>query len=165
MEDLNRALDKANKKSAPGADKVSYKILKLCSEKFKALLLDVYNSCWENGYFPKVWKTATIVTIPKTENASVPKDYRPISLLPCLGKTFERMINDRLSIFLEENNVLPATQFGFRKKLSAEVQLLRLTQKIHSTWNKKQNYICAFIDVKKAFDMVWRNKMKKFGVI
>ncbi|GBP97954.1 Putative 115 kDa protein in type-1 retrotransposable element R1DM [Eumeta japonica] len=52
------------------------------------------NKCLELGYFPRAWKVAAIKVIPKPgkEDYARPKSYRPIGLLPVLGKTVERML-------------------------------------------------------------------------
>ena len=44
-----------------------------------------------------------------------PNNYRPITLLGCLGMLFTATLNDRLSNFLEENDLLKENQAGFRK--------------------------------------------------
>jgi hypothetical protein len=45
--------------------------------------------------------------IPKKKAGSTnPKDYRPISITSCLGKLAERLINMRLTKFIEENNLI-----------------------------------------------------------
>ena len=51
------------------------------------------------------------------------RSYRPISLLSCVGKLLERMVNQRLINHLESNNVLSPTQTGYRKFRSTEDQL------------------------------------------
>ena len=161
-------LKKSKNKSAPGQDTITYKVIKCCSPKFMTLLLDIFNSCWYNGYFPRIWKQGNIITIPKTNTPKIPKDYRPITLLSCFGKLMERMINLRLSNFLERHKILPMDQCGFRPKLSSDMQLLRLTQTIHDSWSRKQVYTSAFVDVRKAFDTVWREgllfKLADYGV-
>ena len=48
----------------------------------------------------KAWKSATITMIPKKEsNSNYPTDYRPISLLSCIGKLVERLTTES-SLFL-----------------------------------------------------------------
>ncbi|GBP65861.1 RNA-directed DNA polymerase from mobile element jockey [Eumeta japonica] len=62
------------------------------------LFLAMANKCLELGYFPRAWKVAAIKVIPKPgkEDYARPKSYRPIGLLPVLGKTVERMLVGRL---------------------------------------------------------------------
>ena len=48
----------------------------------------------------------------KGKDKKNPNSYRPISLLSCLRKLLEKVINRRLLSFLEDNNVLSQTQTG-----------------------------------------------------
>ena len=45
----------------------------------------------------------------------LPENYRPITILSCLGKLFTSVINNRLTVFVESNNLLWENQAGFRK--------------------------------------------------
>ena len=48
---------------------------------------------------------------------------RPISITPILSKIFERLLVKRLFSFVNRLNVLPPTQFGFRKALNQDLFL------------------------------------------
>nr|KAG5694925.1 hypothetical protein BaRGS_025086 [Batillaria attramentaria] len=80
--------------------------------------------------------------------------YRPISLLSCLGKTLERMINKRLMWHLESNNLITKEQTAFRKNRSTEDQLVYLAQSIENAFQEKKKVVATFIDLSKAFDKV-----------
>lgn len=63
------------------------------------------------------WLTGVIVPIYKNKgNIQLPENYRPITLLSCLGKCFTSILNTRLTNFIEFNNLLNVNQAGFRKK-------------------------------------------------
>jgi hypothetical protein len=66
-------------------------------------LLKLYNKCLVENQIP--WKTAEITMLPKKANdKSDFNNYRPISKTPSLAKLFEKLISERLNIFLKENN-------------------------------------------------------------
>ena len=71
---------------------------------------------WRKGEFPTEWRTAVIVPIPKPRvtDRTDPKNYRGISLLPCLGKLLAAVLNARLQRFAEEWGLLCEEQAGFR---------------------------------------------------
>ena len=46
------------------------------------------------------------LTVYKKGSKDVPGNYRPISVLPVLGKIFEKIVSKQLMEFLEANNVL-----------------------------------------------------------
>ena len=57
-----------------------------------------------------------MVAVPKPGgDTSLPKGYRPVSLLSCLSKVLERIVTDRLAHVLERSSMLTDQQFGFRK--------------------------------------------------
>ena len=66
----------------------------------------------------------------KGKDASDTKSFRPISLTSCVGKTLERIINNRLQADLEDRHIVCPEQAGFRKLHSTEDQLLRLSQQV-----------------------------------
>ncbi len=56
-----------------------------------------------------------------TLNTSLLEKYRPVSLLPFIAKTLERVVFNQLSLFLSQNNKLDAKQSGFRSGHSTEL--------------------------------------------
>lgn len=72
---------------------------------------------------------------------------RPLSLLPKLAKLFNRIINSRLVDFLESNDGLSDTQFGFQKGRSKAEK------------RRKNHSLCVFLDISNAFNTVWPAKV------
>ena len=64
-------------------------------------------------------------------------NYRPIGLTSCLCKTLERMINKRLTCFLESYNHIPRFQSGFKTDRSTTDDLVRLETFIRDAFIKK----------------------------
>ena len=80
MTELKTAIEKSHN-SAVGPDEVHYSFLKQIPQKSKELLFKIYNNIWTGKRFPKSWKQATIIPIPKSgKNTSYPKNYQPIAL-------------------------------------------------------------------------------------
>ena len=83
------------------------------------------NAILRLGQFLDQWKVAQIILIPKqgkphTEVSS----YRPISLLPILSKVFGKLLSKRLLITVENDELIPEHQFGFRHMNSTIEQTL-----------------------------------------
>ena len=139
------------------------------SDKAKDTLLHLFNKSWEKKECPKEWKTAEIITIPKPgKDHSLTTSYRPISLLSCISKLMERMVQARLQDFLERNNLLHPSQAGFRKGRSTNEQITRLTQHLVDGLQRRERSITVYVDFTKAYDKVWRDnlwgKMGKMGI-
>ena len=157
MSDLQAAIKKLKKKKAPGKDGILNDMIKSLGNSAKEKLLIIINQSWHEGKLPEKWREATIIPIRKKGKEKTKKSsYRPISLLSCIGKVMERMVNARLLKHLEENNLLTNTQSAYRKNLSTEDQLVYLTQQIENAFQDKKKVLAIFIDLTKAFDKVWR---------
>lgn len=126
VKELNDALQQS-KIGAPGPDTISNDMLKNLTPEMKEILLKLYNKLWNRNTYPESWKEAMIVPIPKpNKNRLLPSSSRPISLTCCMGKLFERMINNRLQEYLENNGLLVPYQAGYRKKRSTIDHLVLL---------------------------------------
>ena len=83
------------------------------------LLLKIYNKLWTEGKFPDIWRQTTVIPIPKPgEDNSDPQNCRPISLTSCLCKIMERMLNDRLVLYLESNGLIYNVDSGMKIHLT-----------------------------------------------
>ena len=88
-------------------------------------------------------KKATIIPIHKKgKDKKNPNSYQPISLLSCLGKLLEKVINRRLLSFLEDNNVLSQTQTGYRKHRNTEDQLALIAEERECIPRKEEGCRC-----------------------
>ncbi len=119
-EDVARLL-RHTPRRAPGPSGVTWPMVRSLPPEIISSLTKIFNACLASGYFPKAFKISNITLIAKPgKNSHLPENYRPISLLEILGKTFERLINLRLRAFLECNGLLAPQQFGFRRNASTE---------------------------------------------
>lgn len=110
----------------------------------------IYNDILVTRTFPEEWGSYLIFFIPK----STPDKLRPISLAPCLVKILEKMINNRLSWWLERNQLLAQTQLGFRRQKSCTDNLAILHSKIQKEFLGKNHLVSVFLDIKGAYDNV-----------
>ena len=80
---------------------------------------------------------------------------RPITLLSCLGKLFERILQRRLEYQVENNQILQNNQHGFRKKQGTVDILLKLENIIRYSLGNRHITLVIYVDLKSAFDTVW----------
>ena len=101
ISDLNNALRRLGK-SSPGGDEVCYSMMENLTNEGKEVLLALYNKIWVEGIIPYAWKESIIIPIKKPgKDPQIPDNYRPIALTSQMGKTMEKMINDRMSYIIE----------------------------------------------------------------
>ncbi|XP_071575563.1 uncharacterized protein [Temnothorax nylanderi] len=157
-EETKKAISaKKNSSTAPGPGGFKATVLKMMPPSMIARLTQCFNIFLKYGVFPPSWKVADLVLIPKGETAlgEVLK-ARPICLLNEVGKTFERVIADRLINHMDENpNAnLSDYQFGFRRMRSTTDALL-LVKEIITEARKNGMMALAFsIDIEKVFNFV-----------
>ena len=141
-------------RAAPGKDLITNIAIRNLPRKAITRMVNIFNSCLKQQYFPIVWKHAKIITIPKGKKRSVkPQNRRPISLLSVLGKLLERIILRRIQEL--ELNLIPDYQMAYRKGCSTTHQVLRLVEIITKGFNNNAYTPAIFLDVAKAFDSVW----------
>ena len=97
------------------------------------------------------------------KSAQLPTSYRPISLLPIIGKILEGIMSIRITKFMINNGLMNKYQCGFRKGKSTTHQLLRLAEHVSAWFNKKPSgrTVAIFIDAEKAFDSIYHSGLKK----
>ncbi|MCV6613054.1 MAG: reverse transcriptase family protein, partial [Amphritea sp.] len=132
-------------------------------------LLATYNSLWETGTFPETWREATVIPILKAGKSGLdPLHYRPISLTSSLSKLMEKMVNMRLSWFLEHHNVFTNAQCGFRKHRSPVDHILTLDTEARACFAEKKHLGAVFFDIEAAYDTVLRQcilaKLHRYGI-
>jgi hypothetical protein len=153
IEEINKALISCKQTGAPGIDKISFKILKICPPNIIKQIHTIFNASLKLGHLPTTWKSSRVIMIHKSNK---PKDtfssYRPISLINCISKLLEKIVNSRILIWAEENSIFPPCQSGFRKNMSCQDHIARLDQHITEGFNKKQHTGCVMFDLEKAFD-------------
>ena len=161
LQEFLKALSNCSSGSAPGLDNISYLMIKNMSAQAKGFILKLYNNCIKVGYFPTLWKQAKVIMIPKPKkNLELPENYRPISLLSCIGKLFEKLLTAKIYSFLEQKRYFSEYQSGFRPHHQTSDHLLRLTQSLKISSKLKNHSVALFLDAEKAFDSCWHDGLK-----
>jgi len=95
----------------------------------------------------------------KKGEKSCPSNYRPISLLSCLGKLMERCVYKHMYNYLISHNLIYANQSGFLTGHSTVYQLIDLYHQIAQSFDHKTHTCVVFCDISKAFDRVWHSEL------
>ena len=77
-----------------------------------------------------------------------------MSLTSNISQITEKLVNQRLFLFPEQNNILYNSRYGFRNKHSTNLTLLHITEKIRKALDSKHYAFDVNIDLQKAFDKV-----------
>ena len=142
-----------NKKST-GVDGISTFVLKLCGPEIVRSITYLINRSISEGVVPTRWKIGKIIPLFKKGDKANPDHYRPISLLPCVSKLLERVVQRQLTRFLSNNNLLAKQQSGFRSNHSTTTTLIKVTDDWLMSLDKGMYTGTVFVDLQKAFDLV-----------
>jgi len=147
-----------NGKSPSQQDNILNEYIKASQDIVTPLYCKLFNQVLDTGHMPQNWLEGSIIPIYKNKGDRTDTcNYRPITILSCLGKLFTAVLNRRLSKFLETNNILEENQAGFRQGYSCSDHIFTLHALIEILKKRKKKLFCAFVDFSQAFDKVWRN--------
>ena len=111
--------------------------------------------------FPFAFKMAHIVPIPK-KNAPDVQDFRPISILPIVGKIFEQLVLDNVKKDLI--NCYSSHQYAYRTFESTTAALVDMQDAITRILDSRDNLGARilFLDLSKAFDGLQHNRLVNY---
>ena len=118
-------------------------------------LAALFNRSLNENTFPKSWKVAHVTPIFKKGEPELCGNYRPVSLLSCIGKVMERCIQTHVYDYLKRNSLLTPCQSGFIPGDSTIFQLLAIYHDFCRALDNKLTSQAIFFDISKAFDKVW----------
>jgi hypothetical protein len=131
--EVRAAIFRSNPKKAPGPDDIPFLVWQRIWEEAKGSIMVLYKASLRLGHLPDSWRTARIVPLrkPGKPDYTVPKAFRPISLLATISKGLEAVVANRLSFMAEKHNLLPSNHFGARKRRSCEQAVNVLVHRIY----------------------------------
>lgn len=153
---FNEIKNNISTKKSPGYDLITGEILHHLPRKGLVKITNLINAAFRLKYVPSLWKVAEVIMIAKPgKPCHDTTSYRPISLLPVISKLFEKLLIKRLKPILEQKNLIPDYQFGFREKHSTIDQIHRISNVIEKALEERKVCSTIFLDVAQAFDKVW----------
>ena len=159
LQEIHKALKSSKTGKACGIDGIQTEFIKFSNGLLDKPIISLYNYIFDKGVFPEAWSTGLINPIFKQKDKSSPENYRKITLLTSLSKTFENILNNRLSYCKE--TIIPddPLQNGFKKDAPVTDNVFILNGIIEKQKvTKKPLYVC-FVDFKSAFDLVNRQAL------
>ena len=163
---VRKVIKELDQSKAVGPDLVHNKLLVKAVDIISGPLAMLFNRSMTENKFPSLWKTAHVTPIHKKGDNSVCTNYRPISLLSCVGKIMEKCIQKHVFSFLTENNIITLSQSGFIPGDSTTYQLLSIYDDFCKSLDQRYTTQALFFDISKAFDRVWhRGLIHKLNMI
>ena len=160
IDEVNEIKTKLKNNKSCGPDSIVNEFIKFCPPIVIDIITKLFNVVLDTGIIPKPWCLGYIVPIYKKKGStSDPNNYRGITLLSCIGKMFTAVLNARLTKYLDCTGLIGEEQAGFRAKYSTMDHIFSLHCIIDIYLRNKKKLYCAFVDYKKAFDLINRTDL------
>lgn len=154
---IHQAIKKLAPYKAPGPNGVSNCVFLKCANLLVPYMAPLFRATFTLEIYPEEWKRSSTIVLrkPGRPDYSLPKAYRPITLLDTMAKILSSCVADELIYITEQHNLLAATHFGGRPGRATTDSLHLLTKFITDAWASKEAFVSLlFLDVKAAFPSV-----------
>lgn len=152
--EVSNSIDNLKFRSSPGIDGVPPKYVKMAKVVLSPILTNLFNKCFRDETFPECFKVSQIIPLPKFAHTQEIGDFRPISLLNVFSKIFEKILKEKIMKFIEKNNILNSSQFGFTTNSSTEYAITTIYDQFLKNLDDNLITCSIFLDIKKAFDSI-----------
>ena len=152
---LKEVLGRMPNWKSPSPDLVQGFWLKSFSSLHERVRLQL-KECLDSGFVPS-WLTRGRTSLLQKDKSkgNVASNYRPITCLPLMWKLLTGVIADQIYAHLDQEKLLPEEQKGCRKGSRGTNDLLYIDRAvIKEVKSRNKNLAMAWIDYKKAYDMV-----------
>ena len=150
--EVKSAVKQSKKGKAPGPDNITIDLIDAAGDIINDKLATLFNECLIQSKVPEIWNEAIIILLHKKGDQKNISNYRPISLLNNIYKLFTKIITNRITRTLDENQ--PREQAGFRRGFSTIDHLHAVNQLIEKCAEYKMPLVVGLVDYNKAFDLV-----------
>ena len=157
-----------NHSKAAGPDEIPCRLLQETHEELAPVFTLLFQTSYDTGSLPDLWKTAWITPVFKKGDKSEAVNYRPVSLTCVACKLMEHVIVSNIRCHLDTHGILTPYQHGFRKNLSCESQLILTSHDLLKRLDAKEEVDMGVLDFSKAFDVVphrrLMSKLRLYGI-
>ena len=154
LEEVRKCLNKLKSGKAAGSSGIVAEMLKAGGQLVAEKLWKFFGKVWDEGDVPKDWESGIVMPLFKKGDRMDLDNCRGIILIDVVGKVFSSILRDRLEKFYEGKIV--EEQAGFRKGRGCVDQGFTLAQVVLKRLEVQKNTYLCFVDLKKAYDSVWR---------
>lgn len=149
--ELWAAIGRTKMGRAPGPDGLSPELARAVCLHNPEKCLEMFNDFLRRGEFPKMWKRANLLVIPKPKKERTSQQtYRPICLIDTMGKVMEHLLQRRLRA--EMGRELSERQFGYRPGKSTVDALCKVYEFGKGARKAGKYAALVALDIRNAFN-------------
>ena len=148
-----KIIKKLGSRKSAGHDNIKADLIKCVAREVAKPLSAIVNMSLSHGMFPDELKIAKVVPIYKKENPESFGNCRPVSVLPCISKIFERIVYNRSYDFLSKmiyciKNILVFVQ------IILHMAVIDFVNDVSKAIDDGMNTVGIFMGLSKAFDTI-----------
>ena len=162
LDEIRSALKGMKNNKSAGPDSIPIETIKAGGERLLDWLRVMFNEALESGVVPEDWSHSYVCPIFKGKGDPAEcKNYRGISLISHVAKLYEKILDRRVKVIMEQH--MSECQAGFRQGRGTIDQISALRMYMEKSWEYNLTKCVCFVDLEKAFDRIPRAKM--WGVL
>ncbi|CAK9832677.1 Retrovirus-related Pol polyprotein from type-1 retrotransposable element R2 (Fragment) [Anthophora retusa] len=167
--EISQKSHKRRKRLRICSDTESDRVWKFGGEVVRERLWEVCSRVWRGEGWPEEWSEGVVVPIVKKGEGKKVEEYRGVTLTQTAYRIYAAVLAGRLMKEIEEKEMIPPNQTGFRKGVGTIDNIYVLNYLINRQIAKKRGkMLVLFVDLKAAFDSVDREiligSMRRVGV-
>lgn len=116
VSEINKAISKLNNGEAAGPDRICNEMIKHGQTFLTPILLNIFNACLSQGYYPSVWCEGYITPVYKSNKTNDPNNNTGNTITSSNGKLFNSILNSRLGMYIQSKNIINPCQISFTKQ-------------------------------------------------
>ena len=158
--EVRTQLRRVKPSKAAGPDGLPAKLLNKCADSLAPAFLPLFQQSVDTGVIPILWKSSTIVPVPKKPKVKELNNFRPVALTPLPMKCLEKIVLKNLLPFVEPH--LDPLQFAYRTGRGVEDAIATLLHKLLKHIESPGCYArILFADFSSAFNTMQRHTLIK----
>ena len=142
-------------KNSP-TDVIPTEVLKNCVDVFSMALSHLANLSFASSVFPRAFKIGHVSPLLKKKGLDIkdPANYRPITNLSTISKILEKLALARIKSNVHASQNFGSFKSAYRAGHSTETALLRITNDLNTSMDKKVCNTLLSLDISVAFDTI-----------
>ncbi|XP_057862981.2 uncharacterized protein LOC131071237 [Cryptomeria japonica] len=159
LDDIKQGIKSLANGKASDIDGLQAKFFKWGPELLAPHIKGIFNIVIRDSFLVD-WTTSVVIPLFESGDINKPSNYHTIMVNPLLGKCFRSMVESRISGRAKVEGKRAKGQASFRPRHSTIDHCIMLRHLIEKIWdNQWEEAYCCFVDFKKAFDMVPKDKL------
>ena len=152
--EVREAIGSLRNTTAVGTDGIRTEVLKQLKVEIAPYYAYLVNQILRTKIYPRRFGQGVITPIHKSGPRNIKTNYRPVTILNSASKVFERLINNQIVRYIEDEHVLSDDQHAYRQARGTNTYWLDLISKITDMRQRGLKVGIVCFDLSAAFNVI-----------